>query len=244
MSLLEIGDVEAGYGRIPVLHGVSLEIGEGEVVGLVGPNGAGKTTLMRTIFRLLPLMSGTLRFDRDDLDGVAPEALSDRGLSLVPQGANTFPELSIEDNLGMSLPNAARERVGERVDAMLRAFPRLAGRRRQRARTLSGGERQMLALAGAMMSEPRLLALDEPTTGLAPATVESLIGEILRFRDAGSSILWVIEENPREILQHVDRIYIMQAGSVVSVDDPRSLLEGDALERFFFGVEAGSRRVT
>lgn len=234
--MLSVIDLESGYGRLPVLHKVSLEVRTGEIVGLLGPNGAGKTTLMKTIFGLIPMMSGSVMFDEQDLQDVDPSRLAELGAGLVPQGSNTFPDLSVEDNLRVALPNAKGEAVETRLREMFETFPRLMQRRRQRARTLSGGERQMLALAGAMIGRPRFLALDEPTTGLAPALVSALIQQILAFRTSSSAVLWVIEENPVEALPHVDRVYVLQAGVVEHEMEAQTLLAGDLLQNLFFGA--------
>lgn len=236
MSLLQIEGVTSGYGNLPVLHDVSLRVDEGEIVAVVGPNGAGKSTLLRTVFRLLPVKQGRLLFSAQDLTALSTMELSRLGMGLVPQGANTFPDLSVEENLRVALSAHASRGQRRSLDEAYAAFPRLKDRRRQRAKTLSGGERQMLALAGAMATRPRFLALDEPTTGLAPTIVHSLVRQITAFREEGTTILWVVEENPLEILRFVDRVYLMQSGVIARELTSSALLADESLQGLFFGA--------
>lgn len=238
MTLLEARDVESGYGKVPVLHGVSLSIEPGEIVAIVGPNGAGKSTLMKTLFGLLPLTGGTIHFDGRDVSGMSPSKFSRVGAGFLPQGANTFPDLSVEDNLRVALPHAGRTELAAATRRAFERFPALEPRQRQRARTLSGGERQMLALASATMQQPRFLALDEPTTGLAPSIVQTLVRHILELRDAGTTVLWVIEESPLQILEHVNRVYLLQSGQIRQELPARQLLDTESLQDVFFGTVA------
>ena len=238
MSLLEISNVESGYGQLPVLHGVSMHVEANEIVALIGPNGAGKSTLMKTIFRLLPTESGSIVYDGQDLGAVSATKLASMGMAFAPQGFSTFPDLSVEDNLKVPLTSQSMRGVGEAMDHMFATFPILKERRRQRARTLSGGERQMLALASAMILEPKFLALDEPTTGLAPSIVDALVEQIVGFRDSGTTILWVIEENPLEVLQYVERVYLMQSGLIERELSVEELLNDEALQDMFFGTHS------
>jgi branched-chain amino acid transport system ATP-binding protein len=237
MTLLEVDRIRSGYAKVPVIHDVSISVAEREVVAVVGPNGAGKSTLMKTILRLLPLMSGSITFDGHDLSRKDPRAAAGLDIAFVPQDGNTFPGLSVEDNLGVALMGRRRSEAADRRRRMYERFPVLEERRRQAASTLSGGERQMLALASAMITSPRLLVLDEPTTGLAPSIVESLIQQILRFQRDGTTVLWVVEENPLQILQHVDRIYLMQAGVIERELAAGQFLGDETLQELFFGVQ-------
>jgi branched-chain amino acid transport system ATP-binding protein len=238
VSLLSVRGVSAGYGKLAVLHDVSLHVEPGEVVAVVGPNGAGKSTLMKTLFRLLPLMQGSVVFGGTDLAGTSAAKIAALGAGFVPQGDNTFPDLSVEDNLQIGVPAGSRADKARRLAAMYERFPALEPRRDQRVKTLSGGERQMVALASAMISEPRFLALDEPVTGLAPTVVEGLIQQILSVREHGTAVLWVVEENPLQILKHVDRVYFMAAGVVQRELTAAELLEDGSIERLFFGSHA------
>ena len=236
MSLLEVRGIESGYGKLPVLHDVSLDVDEGEIVAIAGPNGAGKTTLMRTIFQLLPATRGSVTFDGHDLTKLDATKLAALGLGYVPQGANTFPDLSVEDNLKVALARASRREAAAATERVYERFPVMLARRRQRAKTLSGGERQILALASAIIEEPRFLALDEPTTGLAPTIVQILVEQILELRRSGMTVLWVIEESPLQILGHVDRVYILQAGAIERELPAAELLHDEALQAVFFGA--------
>lgn len=236
MAAIKLTDVSSGYGQLSVLHDVSMEIEAGEIVAIIGPNGAGKSTLMRAIFRLLPLHSGSIRLGDTELGSLATGRLAQLGMALVPQGGNTFPDLTVADNLSLGLLQESSKEQAERIADVFEAFPALAERRRQRASTLSGGERQMLAMASAMITDPTFLALDEPTTGLAPAIVRDRIDDILRYRERGTTVLWVIEESPLLCLPHVDRVYVLNSG-VLSESRPASdLLDESALQAMFFGV--------
>lgn len=236
MSAIKLTDVSSGYGQLSVLHSVSMEIEAGEIVAIIGPNGAGKSTLMRAIFRLLPLHNGSIRFGDTELGNLATGRLAQLGMALVPQGGNTFPDLSVVDNLSLGLLQASAKEQAERIDDVFKTFPALADRRRQRASTLSGGERQMLAMASAMITDPKFLALDEPTTGLAPSIVRDRIDDILSYRERGTTVLWVIEESPLLCLPHVDRVYVMNSGVLSESRSAADLLDESALQAMFFGV--------
>lgn len=237
MSLLEVSSVVSGYGKLHVLHQVSISVNKGEIVAVVGPNGAGKTTLMKTIFRVLPMSAGSIRFDGKDLSGFETRELSTLGMGFVPQEGNVFRQLTVDENINVSMVASNGDLDTDRAKAeVYERFPMLANRRRQSAGTLSGGERQMLALAGAMVTNPRFLALDEPTTGLAPSIVNNLIDQIVEYRDRGSSILWVIEENPLLVLPYVDRVFLVQGGVVANEMDAQDLLGDDSLKELFFGA--------
>jgi len=237
MSLLDLKRLEAGYGKLPVLHSVDLRVEENEMVALIGPNGAGKTSLAKAVFGLLPAMKGSVTFDGEDLTGATTARRMQLRMAMAPQVGNTFPELTVEDNLVTSFSTLAPEDSQAAVDNAYTLFPRLAERRRQAARTLSGGERQMLAFACASGTKPRFLLLDEPTTGLAPTIVHSLVERIVEFKDGGASILWIIEENPLEVLPYVDRVYVLSNGTVRAETVAQDLLSEEALRTLFFGLE-------
>lgn len=240
MSVLEVTDLESGYGKLPVLHGVSLHVDANEIVAVAGPNGAGKSTLMKTIFRLLPVMRGSIVFHGHDVGTMTSSQLAELGMGFVPQGFGTFPDLTVDENLKVSLTGHGGRDFGGALELTYDAFPALKERRKQRARTLSGGERQMLSLASAMIVKPRFLALDEPTSGLAPTIMGALAEQILSFRDAGTTVLWVIEENPLEVLQYVDRVYLLQAGVIQRELAAVELLRDESLQELFFGTQADS----
>lgn len=242
MTLLALSGVRAGYGGMEVLHGIDLTVDEGEIVGIVGPNGAGKSTLLKTIFRLLPLTEGDMRFGDHDLRGAPTHRLAAMGMGYVPQEGGTFADLSVEENLRVSLMNTPSRDVVRLLDNVFERFPALRDRRNQHASTLSGGERQMLAIAAATITVPRLLALDEPTTGLAPSIVRERIADIRRSRDEGTTIIWVIEEEPLACVRHCDCIFVMQSGTLDGPLAPTLVEDGTVLETLFFG--AGDPRST
>jgi len=237
MSLLELEGLETGYGKLPVLHAVDLRVDENEMVALIGPNGAGKTSLGKAVFGLLPAMGGSISFDGEDLTDATTTRRMQLGMAMAPQVGNTFPELTVEDNLITSFSTLSPEASQAAVDHAYALFPRLAERRRQAARTLSGGERQMLAFVCASGTKPRFLLLDEPTTGLAPTIVHSLVERIVQSKEAGASILWIIEENPLEVLPYVDRVYVLSNGTIRAETKAEDLLSEEALRTLFFGLE-------
>ncbi len=236
MSLLAVEGLETGYGRLPVLHDVSLRVEPNELVAVVGPNGAGKTSLVKAVFGLLPAMKGSVSFDGTDITGTATMRRNALGMVMVPQTGNTFPDLTVEDNLIVSFSTLDKDAAAKALASSYEMFPRLDERRRQPAKTLSGGERQMLAFASGIGTGPRLLALDEPTTGLAPTIVQGLVDKIVAFRDSGASILWVIEENPLEVLPVVDRVYVLNNGAIQAEMPAKDLLADDSLHQMFFGT--------
>ena len=233
---LELKDVESGYGNLPILHGVSLEVEPAEIVAVIGPNGAGKTTLMKTIFGLLPTKGGRMNFAGQDLTRLNTPSRAGLGMAYVPQEASTFPELTVYDNLAVSMLTASKGMQARRISEMLELFPALGELRRARAGTLSGGERQMLAIASAMITKPQFLALDEPTTGLAPSIVAARIKDITQARADGATVLWVIEESPMLCLPHVDRVYVMNSGELSASQPASELLDEELLQATFFGV--------
>ncbi len=213
--LLEVRDLVVGYGKVQALHGVSLDVDAGSIVTVIGPNGAGKTTLLAAIMGLLP-STGTVRWGDRDAAALPVEARVAAGLSLVPERRELFGELSVEDNLRLGAFH--RVRRGERgadmdLDPIYARFPRLQERRRQLAATLSGGERQMLALGRALMAKPRLLMLDEPSLGLAPRIVRDILHIVADLRETGVAIL-LVEQNARAALQIADHGYVLETGEV------------------------------
>jgi branched-chain amino acid transport system ATP-binding protein len=224
--LLEIGDLHVSYGQVEAVRGVGLTLAPGQIVSVIGPNGAGKTTLLAAVMGLLP-STGTLRFDGADLRSLDVEGRVERGLCLVPERRELFGELSVLDNLRLGayasrLRGAALKR---RVDAVCTRFPRLAERSAQRADTLSGGERQMLALGRALMASPRLLMLDEPSLGLAPLIVRDILSIVRGLRDDGVSIL-LVEQNARAALETSDHGYVLETGEI-ALAGPSGDLAGD-----------------
>ncbi len=212
--MLEIGDLHVSYGQVDAVRGVSLAMRPGQIVSVIGPNGAGKTTLLAAAMGLLP-SKGVLRFEGEDLHGLDVEARVERGLCLVPEKRELFGELSVLDNLQLgAFSRRLRGNVlKSRLQGVYDRFPRLAERRAQRADTLSGGERQMLAVGRALMSSPRLLMLDEPSLGLAPLIVRDILAIVRKLREDGVSIL-LVEQNARAALESSDHGYVLETGEI------------------------------
>ncbi len=213
-AMLEIGDLHVSYGQVDAVRGVSLNLDPGQIISVIGPNGAGKTTLLAATMGLLP-SKGTLRFEGEDLHGLDVEARVERGLCLVPEKRELFGELSVLDNLqlGAFSKRLRSDALKRRLQSVYDRFPRLAERRAQRADTLSGGERQMLAVGRALMSAPRLLMLDEPSLGLAPLIVRDILTIVRKLRDDGVSIL-LVEQNARAALESSDHGYVLETGEI------------------------------
>jgi len=213
-AMLEIGDLHVSYGQVDAVRGVTLALQPGQIVSVIGPNGAGKTTLLAAAMGLLP-STGTLRFEGEDLHGLDVEARVERGLCLVPEKRELFGELSVLDNLqlGAYSKRLRADALKKRLQSVYDRFPRLAERRAQRADTLSGGERQMLALGRALMAAPRLLMLDEPSLGLAPLIVRDILSIVRGLRDDGVSIL-LVEQNARAALETSDHGYVLETGEI------------------------------
>jgi branched-chain amino acid transport system ATP-binding protein len=234
--LLQAEGLRAGYGRAEVLHGIDLAVGAGQIVTIVGPNGAGKSTTMRALMRLLPA-EGRVRFDGESLAGVDTETLVARGLVLVPETRALFADMSVEDNL--LLGAFQRFRRGARdlrpdLAAIYAIFPRLQERRRQIAGTLSGGERQMLALGRALMAKPKLLLLDEPSLGLAPRIVRDILTVLEQLRRDGLAIL-LVEQNARAALRVADYGYVLELGRVVAEGPSDRLAENPRMLATYLG---------
>jgi neutral amino acid transport system ATP-binding protein len=209
-TLLETEAVVAGYlPEVNILNGVSIKVAEGEIVTVVGPNGAGKSTLIKTIFGLLHPREGRIVFDGTDIAGLKPHDITRRGLSYVPQLDNVFPTLTVEENLEMG--SLDRSRTREQIGRMYELFPRLGERRGQDAGTMSGGERQMVAMAKALMPDPKILLLDEPSAGLAPAFVDAIFEKTREVNRDGVTIV-MVEQNARRALEMSDRGYVLDLG--------------------------------
>jgi branched-chain amino acid transport system ATP-binding protein len=236
MSLLELAGVTAGYGAFTALWDVALRVERGEAVAVVGPNGAGKTTLLRVISGVLPVRAGTLTFDGAALAGHPAHEIVAHGIAHVPEGRRLFPMLSVAENLKMGayLPSA-RARYRETLERVYALFPVLAERKTQRAGSLSGGEQQMLAIGRALMSQPRLILLDEPSMGLAPVMVLRLFDLIRRIRAEGYTIL-IVEQNVRQVLKLVDRAYLLEVGRIKMEGRAAELAEQDFVRKAYVGL--------
>ncbi|HKW93102.1 MAG TPA: ABC transporter ATP-binding protein [Methylomirabilota bacterium] len=239
MALLEVDDIDAGYGAVPVLWSVSLEVRRGEIVALIGANGAGKSTLLRVISGLLPPWRGRVRFQADDITARAPERIVRLGVAHVPQGRRLFAELTVRENLRLgAYARPDRRNVGADLGRVLDLFPALRDRLALRASQLSGGEQQMVALARALMSRPRLLLIDEPSLGLAPLVARELMDVLDRLRGEGSSVL-LVEQDVAVALRHADRAYVLETGRVALSGSARSLMADARVRAAYLGAGAG-----
>jgi len=235
VMLLELASLSGHYGRIRALDRVSLAIGEGELVSLVGANGAGKTTLLRTISGIRPASGGSVTFDGRDITKLAPDRRVRLGIVQVPEGRQVFAPMRVEENLLMGAytrPRAAREEALARQYEM---FPPLAEARHKLAGALSGGQQQMLAVARALMSDPRLLLLDEPSLGLAPKLVDEVFDTIVRLREAGVTI-FLVEQNAWKALSIADRGYVMETGEITLADTGQALLTNERVKAAYLGL--------
>src|SRR6476660_6964626 len=225
--MLELSNVDAGYGSFQALFSISMSVKAGEAVAVIGSNGAGKTTLLRVISGLLPASSGTMTMEGLALRQTPPHKIIETGIAHVPEGRRLFPRLSVENNLkiGAYIP-AARAKFPERLAFVYELFPRLRERRSQLAGTLSGGEQQMCAIGRALMSEPRLLLLDEPSAGLAPVVVQQLFELLKRIRAGGLTVL-IVEQNVQQVLRVVDRAYVLEAGTIRASGKASEMLADD-----------------
>ena len=234
-TMLEIKDLHVSYGQVDAVRGISLSLQAGQIVSVIGPNGAGKTTLLAAAMGLLP-SKGSLRFEGEDLHGLDVESRVERGLCLVPEKRELFGELAVLDNLllGAYTKHLSRAALRSRLDAVYGRFPRLAERRTQRADTLSGGERQMLALGRALMSAPRLLMLDEPSLGLAPLIVQEILSIVRGLRTDGVSIL-LVEQNARAALESSDHGYVLETGEIALSGESQSLASDPRVQATYLG---------
>jgi len=233
--MLEVRGLRAGYGPMQVLHGVDLDVGRGEIVAILGANGAGKSTLNNNISGIFRPFAGTIRFEGKEITARPPEQIVDAGLIQVPEGRRVFPNLTVRDNLLLGAYRRGRARRSANIDRVCGIFPRLRERIAQIAGTLSGGEQQMLAIARALMSEPRLLILDEPSLGLSPILVEEMFTLIRDLNADGLAIL-LVEQNVLQSLEIADRAYVLENGVFVMQDTPAALLADDQLKRAYLGI--------
>lgn len=233
MSLLEVNSLTSGYGSMEVLREVSLRVEEREIVSIIGPNGAGKSSFMKAIFGLLKPWSGSIMLEGSSIGGMAPDRIVQQGLCFVPQVENVFPNLTVEENLDMGgfLVKGPLEPRKKRVYDL---FPRLYERRRQRAGKMSGGERQMVAMGRALMLEPKLLMLDEPSAGLAPLMVDAIFETVQQINDAGVAIL-MVEQNARKSLELADRGYVLATGRNQIDGTGAELLDNPEVARLYLG---------
>ena len=234
--MLSLAAVSAGYDSLRALFDVSLEVPQGEAVGVIGPNGAGKTTLMRVISGLVPLRGGAITFEGLSIGGLPAYRVVEQGIAHVPENRRLFPRLSVEDNLriGAFIPQA-RTHFADQLERVYDLFPRLKNRRGQAAGTLSGGEQQMCAIGRAMMSRPKLLLLDEPSAGLAPLVVQQVFDFVHRIRAEGLTVL-IVEQNVQQVLEVVDRAYLLEVGSIKLAGTSAELKGNDFIRKSYMGL--------
>ena len=232
--VLDASDVVTGYGEVDILHGVSIAVHRGEMVAVIGPNGAGKSTLLRAIFGLLPLRAGKVFLNGTDVSGEQPDRLVRKGLCYVPQVDNVFPNLTIQENLEMGA-FVRRNGLRDRLNEVYSLFPDLAARKGDNAGKLSGGQRQMLALARALMLDPTVLLLDEPSAGLSPKMVEAIFQRIGVINEAGTAVL-LVEQNAREALSLCQRGYVLAMGTNRLEGEARSLLDSEEVGKLYLGA--------
>ena len=233
MALLEARDIVAGYGETEILHGVSITVDAGEIVTIIGPNGCGKSTLMKSIVGLVNVGSGSVSFKGEDISNFPPERVVRYGLCYVPQTANVFPSLTIRENLDMGA-FIRKDDYRARIEEMFEIFPDLADRPNRTAGSLSGGQRQMLAIARALMLDPVMLLLDEPSAGLSPLMMSSVFERIRSVNAMGVSIL-LVEQNAREALSMSDRGYVLSSGENRLEDRGPALLDNPEIARLYLG---------
>jgi len=233
MSLLSVEQLDAGYGDLQILTDVEMQVDDGEYVTIVGPNGAGKSTVMKSVFGLTTYMGGKIIFNEEDISGEQPEDIISYGLSYVPQSDNVFDSLTVRENLEMGAYTLDHF-PEERLDAVFERFPILEERTQQKAGTLSGGQQQMLAMGRALMLDPDLLLLDEPSAGLAPDLVDDMFDRIDEINDAGTAVM-LVEQNAKEALRRCDRGYVLVQGQNRHEDTGEALLNNQQVREDFLG---------
>ena len=236
MALLELSGVDAFYGRVQALHGVSITCDQGEIVALIGSNGAGKTTTLRTISGLMHPAKGSIAFGGEDITSTAAHKIVGLGICQSPEGRRLFPRMQVVDNLRMgAYTRKDKAGIAEDMQRVFTLFPRLKERETQLAGTLSGGEQQMLAIGRAMMSRPKLLMLDEPSLGLAPILVDTIFKTILEINASGTPIL-LVEQNAIRALEVAHRGYVLETGNIVQTGSGKELLNSPDVQRAYLGM--------
>ena len=234
--MLELKSVDTGYGTFQALFGASLEVRLGEAVGVIGPNGAGKTTLMRVISGLIRPRAGQVLWNGEDLATVPSHRIVELGIAHVPEHRRLFPRMTVEDNLRMgAFMPTARPKFAQRLEFVYSLFPRMKERRNQFAGTMSGGEQQMCAIGRALMSDPKILLMDEPSAGLAPVIVQQVFELVRRIRENGLTVL-IVEQNVQQVLKVVDRAYLLEAGSIRMSGTAAEMMASDTIREAYLGV--------
>lgn len=239
--MLEIRDLQTSYGKIAALKGVSLDITEGALTCMLGPNGAGKTTLIWSIAGILKTTAGSIKIDGQEIRNLKPHQIVEKGIVTVPENRLVFPDMSVRDNLIAGGFSRRRDKAGiaNDLDEMLTRFPRLRERSEQLAGTLSGGEQQMLAVGRALMARPKILLMDEPSTGLAPIIVEEIFQIIGQLRDEGRTI-FLVEQNAHLALKYANRFYLLEQGRVTFSGEPGKVDHDEVIHRAYLGARKAS----
>ena len=235
MPLLKVDEITCGYGDMQVLIDVSIEVKRGEIVSIIGPNGAGKSTVMKAVFGLLHPWTGKIAFDGIDISRHEPYQIVETGMCYVPQVANVFTELTVDENLDMGAFVRADDQVGQRKEQIFELFPRLHERRRQKAGKMSGGERQMVAMGSALMLDPKLILLDEPSAGLAPKMVDHIFERIVHVNRQFNVAVMMVEQNAKQSLQMAHRGYVMASGENRVEGTGEELLNDPDVARLYLG---------
>ena len=235
MTLLEAKEVRAGYGPVRVLHGIDFNVDEGEIVVILGANGAGKTTTLRAISGMIPVQ-GDVRLDGKSVANQTPEKIVHRGVAHVPQGRGTVVDLSVEENLRLGAYVRSDREIAEDMDYWYDVFPRLAERKGQAAGSMSGGEQQMLAIARAAMSRPRLLLLDEPSLGLAPLIVQDLFERLRQINEQRGTALLIVEQNANLALGVAQRAYVLESGEIAASGTAEEIKSDEAVQSAYLGL--------
>ncbi|HLN44937.1 MAG TPA: ABC transporter ATP-binding protein [Candidatus Sulfotelmatobacter sp.] len=234
--MLEVQNLNSGYDMVQILWNVSFTVREKEIVSIIGPNGAGKTTLVRTIAGLLPTKSGTIRFKDENIEKLATYDIVRKGLTLIPEGRDIFPRLTVEENLRLGAYTISdKNKVAESKERVYQIFPVLKKKETILAQNLSGGEQQMLVIARSLMCNPQLLILDEPSLGLAPIMVEKVLDTLEMINDDGVTIL-LVEQNIRDSLNIASRAYVLEEGKIIIEGKSRELLNNDYIKQVYLGV--------
>lgn len=235
MAMLEVKELQVYYGVIQALKGVSFEVNQGEVIALIGANGAGKTTTLHTLTGLLPAKHGSIVFEGVDITKMPAHKIVEMGIAHVPEGRRVFSQLSVYENLKMgAYTRKDKKEIAENLENVYKRFPRLEERKNQRAGTLSGGEQQMLAMGRALMSNPKMIVMDEPSMGLSPIFVNEIF-DIIEKVSAGGTTVLLVEQNAKKALSIADRAYVLETGKIVLSGDAKVLINDDSIKKAYLG---------
>lgn len=235
MAMLEIKDIEVFYGMIQAIKGIDFQVNEGEVIALIGANGAGKTTILHTITGLLSPKKGAVLFEGKDITKIPPHKIVSMGMAHVPEGRRVFAQLTVYQNLKLgAYTRKDKDKIEETLQMIYKRFPRLEERKNQIAGTLSGGEQQMLAMGRALMSQPKIILMDEPSMGLSPIFVNEIFDIIKEVSNSGTTVL-LVEQNAKKALSIADRAYVLETGKIVLEGNAKDLLNNDAIKKAYLG---------